>query len=103
MGMGDWDLGFDSVKRVKENPEMTDKPELVYEAVGDEFELKPCPLCGGVPEVYFDGDYYTESEFRIRCTECDLHLFADIGETTLKRVDEDATNRWNRRSKAPPA
>lgn len=52
-------------------------------------DLKPCPFCGGVPEVT-DLDGFGGGFFAIECTKCGVS-------TRWMRRRQDAVIRWNRR------
>lgn len=60
-------------------------------------ELKPCPFCGGMPELIVEssydaaGLYAVENYYSIACTRC----FARSGRIYNK---EKAKEAWNRRA-----
>lgn len=62
------------------------------------YKLKPCPFCGGMPELIVEssydatGLYAVENYYSIACTRC----FARSGKICDKEKAEEA---WNRREK----
>lgn len=54
-----------------------------------EKQLKPCPFCGGKPEIR---DTYCYHAFAIHCTKCSAGI-GNVGTDTL----EKAVKLWNRR------
>ncbi len=64
-------------------------------------ELEPCPLCNSPAEGYYDGDYYADNEFSIRCTNtsCRLLLPADgyVSDGDGLKIDSEYVERWNTR------
>ena len=76
-----------------------------------EFGLKPCPLCGGEPEVARLTQGPEELTAVIKCTECGLTLDweTDVrvgtsrtdGHKTVVKVGLDPIEAWNRRHNHP--
>ena len=68
---------------------------------------KPCPFCGGEAKAFSGkcedlGGYYY---FKIRCSKCDANIervvrpeFAYYLLNELKKLEEQVTQMWNRRT-----
>ena len=54
-------------------------------------ELKSCPFCGGVAQLYFDGD----GSF-VKCTNCGA-MGQKFSVSRCYGSDASATEAWNRR------
>lgn len=55
-------------------------------------ELKPCPFCGGTPELLIDEIAEDERRYLMHCENCDGMIerwFDDVG---------DSVTAWNRRA-----
>ncbi len=52
-------------------------------------EMKPCPFCGGKPELYL---YYDRKSLLIECDECGARIFG------YRSIDE-IIEAWNKRTK----
>ena len=71
-------------------------------------ELKPCPFCGGKPEI-IRCKIYLDDALQVRCSECGTcqpkvftdHLMYTNGKEmfyTEKMATEKIVSRWNKRS-----
>ena len=70
--------------------ESMDRPALHGSRV--DFQLKPCPFCGG--EATLHGKNTHDDEARVWCLECDIYMTGEAVHCT----DEEATEVWNRRA-----
>ena len=68
-------------------------------------KIEPCPLCGDPAEGFYDGDYYADYEFSIRCTNMDCGILLPANGDVLKggavTIDREDIAKWNNRVKQP--
>lgn len=68
-------------------------------------DLKPCPFCGELPDMYFrinQGISYNAGNIRVRCLKCDYYFASSNIESgapfyRLLAAYEEITEKWNRR------
>ncbi len=58
-------------------------------------KLKPCPFCGGEPELE-DWTHVYESGTTIRCKDCDAHIVEGVDDGN--GWHDRAVRKWNRRT-----
>lgn len=59
-------------------------------------DLKPCPFCGGTPEILIDEIAEGERKYLVKCEDCDGMIerwFDNAG---------DSVTAWNRRAHEKP-
>jgi len=78
--------------------------------IDEDKELKPCPLCGSVAELYFSNDYLSQNgEWYIKCSNDLCELTLDLPyllncyckpklEDSSAYVKREVIRRWNRRN-----
>ena len=81
--------------------------------INNELKLKPCPLCGGRPEIIYAREYSDKNVIQIQCLNCGLslehtqeYIFQDRFDNKLQtyipeRVgfyNESAIDLWNKRT-----
>lgn len=66
-------------------------------------KLKPCPFCGGEPEMEPTGKHKTGRRgvygygMRIKCTSCHVQREQAVITHSLEWLQEKMTDHWNRR------
>ena len=69
----------------------------------NQIELKPCPFCGGEPEITEVIDRTPRNlepvGFGVKCDQCGIIIAKiDCGVTNWFETDEEAAEAWNRRT-----
>lgn len=59
-----------------------------------DYELKPCPFCGGKPRIYKYAFFSCEA--KVMCPTCRIQT-ATYKETQMDNAEWFAVNAWNRR------
>jgi hypothetical protein len=62
-------------------------------------QLKPCPFCGGVPELITRGNEYSKKRSaEIKCGSCYTKQVTAAIYNSLDWCKEMATQKWNKRT-----
>ena len=65
-------------------------------------ELKPCPFCGGEPEIRYQGNDYTKSrKITIRCPKCRIERRDAAIKNNFEWLERIAIGHWNTRQEVP--
>ena len=67
----------------------------------DNLEIKPCPFCGGKPDIYEIGNVYTaKRSIEIVCTTCFVKrkVSTPKGHQTLEWLENTSLELWNKRT-----
>ena len=66
-------------------------------------ELKPCPFCGGAPEILLYGnDYKKKRSTAVACKKCNYQLEVGAIQHSHQWTTTKAVEKWNTRAPASP-
>lgn len=64
----------------------------------EDFPLKPCPLCGGAPELTFIGNSITHTRsVKIKCKVCGVLIINSVLKNSHGMCLNISVQQWNKR------